>query len=237
MSQPFQFKQFSVKQDASAMKIGTDGVLLGAWVQIDSSVGSILDIGAGTGVIALQMAQRSAAELIDALEIDDAAYEECTLNFENSPWADRLFCYHAGLLEFTEEIDEQYQLIVSNPPFYSEDFKTGKDKRDLARFSDAMPFEHLAVCAAHLLSEDGQFAVIIPAKEEDDFIALAAQAGLFPVRICRVQGNPEADVKRVLLQFSRQKLECSEESLVIETDRHAYTEDYISLVKDFYLKL
>jgi tRNA1Val (adenine37-N6)-methyltransferase len=103
------------------MKIGTDGVLLGAWTPIENNPISILDIGTGTGVIALMLSQRSTAEQIDALEIDSAAYEQAVDNFENSPWSDRLFCFHAGLDEFVEEPEDEYDLIVSNPPFYSED--------------------------------------------------------------------------------------------------------------------
>ena len=123
MSKPFRFKQFTIHQDKTAMKVGTDGVLLGAWTSVESNPFSILDIGAGTGLIALQLAQRSHAEVIDALEIDDNAYEQAVENFENSPWSDRLFCYHAGLDEFVDEIEDKYDLIVSNPPFYTENYK------------------------------------------------------------------------------------------------------------------
>jgi tRNA1Val (adenine37-N6)-methyltransferase len=119
MSLPFHFKEFSIHQDRCAMKIGTDGVLLGAWATINPDANQILDLGAGTGIIALQLAQRNAFADIDAIEIDDAAFEQCTDNFENSPWADRLFCYHASAQEFATEMNEAYDLIVSNPPFYS----------------------------------------------------------------------------------------------------------------------
>ena len=134
MSKPFRFKQFSVAQDHCAMKIGTDAVLLGAWTNLDSQPNSILDIGAGTGILALMMAQRSGAELIDAIEIDDAAYEQCVGNFEASDWGDRLFCYHASLDEFTEEIEDQYDLIISNPPFYTDTFKTENEERNQGTF-------------------------------------------------------------------------------------------------------
>jgi tRNA1Val (adenine37-N6)-methyltransferase len=118
MKEVFKFKEFEVKQEDSAMKIGTDGVLLGAWTKIDNSVDSVLDIGSGTGLISLMMAQRSDAELIDAVELDPAAYEESVYNFENSPWGDRLFCYHSSFQEFAQEIEDSYDLIVSNPPFF-----------------------------------------------------------------------------------------------------------------------
>ena len=165
------------------MKIGTDGVLLGAWAPIKQQPYSILDIGTGTGIIALILAQRSNATQIDALEIEENAYEQATDNFENSPWNDRLFCFHAGLDEFMEEPEDEYDLIVSNPPFYAEDFKTNDDQRDLARFQDALPFEDLIEAADLLLSENGIFAVIIPFKEEERFLTIANEFELYPMQI------------------------------------------------------
>lgn len=117
----FTFKQFAVKQERSAMKIGTDGVLLGTWTSIDNQPLSILDIGAGTGIISLLLAQRSLSKTIDAIELDENAYEECVDNFEASDWGDRLFCYHSSAQQFAEEVDDKYDLIVSNPPYVSYD--------------------------------------------------------------------------------------------------------------------
>lgn len=234
----FQFKQFSVNQDRCAMKIGTDSVLLGAWCQIDNNPFSVLDIGAGTGILSLMIAQRSNAEQIDSLEIDENAYEQCVENFENSPWSDRLFCFHAGLDEFIDEPENEYDLIISNPPFYSEDFKTDNLQRDLARFQDALPFEDLFEAASLLLSENGIFSVIIPYKEETKFVDLAKGYNLFPSKITRVKGTPTTEIKRSLLAFSFSKKEkTSIDELIIETTRHQYTEDYIALTKDFYLKM
>lgn len=237
MNNPFQFKQFTVKQDQCAMKIGTDSVLLGAWTPLKDNPFSILDIGAGTGILSLMLAQRSNAQVIDGLEIDENAYEQCVENFENSPWSDRLFCYHADLQEFAEEIEDKYDLIISNPPFYADHFKTDNKQRDMARFQDAMPFEHLVVCAAHLLEDNGRFSVIIPFSEEDRFINLAQKVGLFPNQILNVKGYPNADIKRSLIGFSFHESEIQKEELIIETQRHQYTEDYINLTKDFYLKM
>lgn len=239
----FNFKQFSIDQDRCAMKTGTDGVLLGAWANIDHNPFSILDIGAGTGVLSLMLAQRSASEIIDALEIDSDAYEQCVDNFEQSPWGDRLFCYHASLDEFADEIEDQYDLIVCNPPFYSDDYKAENKQRAMARFQDAMPFGHLIESVSKLLSESGIFSVVIPKKEEADFIILAAKFNLFPKRILHVKGTPTSEIKRSLLEFSFRKTEneqnlSSETSqLIIETSRHQYTEDYIKLTQDFYLKM
>jgi tRNA1Val (adenine37-N6)-methyltransferase len=220
------------------MKIGTDGVLLGAWTPIENNPISILDIGTGTGVIALMLSQRSTAEQIDALEIDSAAYEQAVDNFENSPWSDRLFCFHAGLDEFVEEPEDEYDLIVSNPPFYSEDYKTESEQRDLARFQDALPFEDLIEAADLLLSENGIFSVIIPFKEEENFLALAKEMELYPIKITRVKGTPTTEIKRSLLAFSRnENSNFSTDELIIETARHIYTREYIELTKEFYLKM
>ncbi|MRX39186.1 methyltransferase [Flavobacterium sp. LC2016-23] len=233
----FKFKQFAIQQDKTAMKVGTDGVLLGAWAPVNNNPFSILDIGAGTGIIALMLAQRTHAEQIDALEIDEDAYEQAVENFESSPWGDRLFCFHAGLDEFIEEPEDEYDLIVSNPPFYSEDYKTENEQRDLARFQDAMPFEELVEAADLLLSENGIFALILPYKEEERFIALAKESELYPLKITRVKGTPASSIKRSLLAFSRdEKTKIEIDELIIEMERHNYTAEYIELTKDFYLK-
>ena len=220
------------------MKVGTDGVLLGAWTPLENNPYSILDIGAGTGLIALMLAQRSHAEQIDAIEIDDEAYEQCVDNFESSNWGDRLFCYHAGLDEFVEEMeDEEYDLIISNPPFYTENYSSGNEQRDKARFTESLPFEELIEAAAILLSEDGVFAVIIPFKEEENFTAIAKDFDLHPFKITRVKGTPDTEIKRSLIAFSKKETAITINELVIETARHQYTPEYIELTKDFYLKM
>ena len=237
MNKPFHFKEFTVHQDQCAMKIGTDSVLLGAWTNLNHGLKSILDIGSGTGVLALMMAQRSSAPVIDALEIDSDAYEQCLENFEISPWGDRLFCYHASLLEFVAEWEDTYDLIICNPPFYSEDHKTENAARDLARFNDAMPFEHLVYAITNLLSNTGVFSLILPHKEEESFTNLCLTAGLHLCRRLHVKGNPQSEIKRSLLEFSFQKGDLAHDELVIETARHQYTDSYIKLTKDFYIKM
>jgi tRNA1Val (adenine37-N6)-methyltransferase len=234
----FNFKQFTVQQDKCAMKIGTDGVLLGAWCPIDNNPFSVLDIGAGTGILSLMLAQRSHAKQIDALEIDVDAYEQCVDNFEKSPWSDRLFCFHAGLDEFIAEPEDEYDLIISNPPFYSENYKTSNFYRDLARFQDALPFEDLIEAVDLLLSENGIFALIIPYKEEERFIDLCAEVELYPVKVTRVKGSNTTPIVRSLLAFKRYELSVlTADEMVIEINRHEYTDDYIQLTKEFYLKM
>ena len=234
----FYFKQFSINDNQSAMKVGTDAVLLGAWCPIDNNPKSILDIGTGTGIIALMLAQRTNADQIDALDIDEKAFEQATDNFENSVFADRLYCYHAGLDEFVDDPEDEYDVIVCNPPFYSEDFKTNDASRDLARFQDAMPFEDLIEAADLLLSEDGIFAVIIPYKEEENFIDLAADFELYPIKVTRVRGSFTSPIVRSLIAFKRLEMPVLiADEIVIEINRHEYTNEYIELTKDFYLKM
>ena len=240
MSQePFKFKQFSIDQDRCAMKIGTDGVLLGAWSSLEHQPDSILDIGTGTGLIALMLAQRSDAELIDALEIEENAYEQSVDNFEKSDWGDRLFCYHAGFNEFVEEMqeEEKYDLIISNPPFFSENYKTGNENRDQARFADALPLTELIEGASLLLSAKGHFDLIIPVSEEETAIETGKSHNLFPNKITRVKGTESSPIKRSLISFGFEEKETLIDEIVLEISRHNYTEDFKELVKDFYLKL
>lgn len=233
----FQFKQFKIEQDRCAMKVGTDGVLLGAWTPLINNPFNILDIGTGTGLIALMLAQRSNAEQIDAIEIDDDAYEQATENFESSPWNDRLYCYHAGLDEFVDEVEEEFDLIVSNPPFYTDEYKSGDEQRDSARFEDSLPFEELVEAADFFLSDNGIFTLIVPFKEEEKIISLCQERELFPLKITRVKGTPTTEIKRSLLAFSRIEQEPLIDELIIETARHQYTPEYIELTRDFYLKM
>lgn len=236
----FSFKEFVINQDKTAMKVGTDAVLLGAWCSIKYKVDNILDIGSGTGIISLMLAQRSDAFTIDAVELDTNAYEQSVGNFENSDWADRLFCYHVSFLEFADEIaqeQETYDLIVSNPPFYRDSFETEDESRNKARFTTSLSFDHLIDGVSQILSEEGIFAVIIPFKEEANIVKKAVAKGLCLVRCCHVKGTPTSVIKRSLLEFSFKKDNLQQEELIIETARHQYTEEYIHLTKDFYLKM
>ncbi|GGK47800.1 MULTISPECIES: tRNA1(Val) (adenine(37)-N6)-methyltransferase [Flavobacteriaceae] len=236
-NKPFQFKQFTIQQDKTAMKVGTDGVLLGAWVSLGSNPFSILDIGAGTGLIALMLAQKSSAELIDAVELNNEAYEQTVANFEESDWGDRLFCYHASLQEFAEEIEDTYDLIVSNPPFYTSTYKNLEENRAMARHTETLTYRDLLQGVSKLLSENGSCAFIIPYTEASNFIEIAAEFRLFPNRITNVKGIETSEIKRSLLQFSFKENKIEETMLIIEIERHNYTTAYKNLVKDFYLKM
>lgn len=233
----FRFKQFEIKQDKSAMKVGTDGVLLAAWVQLPESAVSILDVGSGTGVISLMMAQRSLAEVIDAVELNATSYVQTVENFEASEWGDRLFCYHASFQEFEAEIEDVYDVVISNPPFYTDTFKEATSERTMARHTETLSYHDLLRGSAKLLSEDGITAFIIPKKEEEQFIQIAQEYGLFANRICRVKGKQTSPFKRSLLQFSKKESVPEVSELIIEIDRHVYTDAYKNLVKDFYLNM
>lgn len=236
-SEVFRFKQFEINQSGAAMKVGTDGVLLGAWAGLDHNPLHVLDIGAGTGLVALMLAQRCFAEQIDALEIEDSAFETCTRNFEDSPWADRLFCYHAAFQEFASEFGPEYDLIVCNPPFHAEGVRSSDKARDRARQQSALSFQELLQGTAGLLTPNGSLNVIIPFWEEENFLQIAQNVGLYPFRLTRVKGTPDAEIKRSLIELkSRYVEQLSAELLVVEVQRHQYTPEFEALTRDFYLK-
>ncbi|MFD1079850.1 tRNA1(Val) (adenine(37)-N6)-methyltransferase, partial [Longispora fulva] len=156
-----------------------------------------------------------------------------------SDWGDRLFCYHAAFDEFVEEMqdEEKYDLIISNPPFYSANYSSGDTQRDQARFAEALPFDELLEGVSLLLSKSGKFSVIIPSSEEDHFLAIAKQFKLYPHRITRVKGDKNSEVKRSLLELGFSEKDYTPKELIIEDTRHNYTPEYVNLVKDFYLKM
>jgi tRNA1Val (adenine37-N6)-methyltransferase len=251
----FKFKQFEVAQDQCAQKIGTDAVLLGAWTNPKEKPYSILDVGTGTGVIALMMAQRFSKAQVDAIEIEDAAFEQAITNFENSPYGDRLFCYHAAFQEFYEDVEERYDLIISNPPFFDGNLERDdalvNEKRQQARFDDALPFEELVYGVYQLLETTGTFACIIPSSREEEFLKITTHFQLFPVRKTYVRGTKDAAIKRVLMEFRFRESGTTQDQnsnlikgfvtetseLIIEKSRHDYTQEYVELTKDFYLKM
>ena len=240
MNKPFYFKEFTIDQDKTAMKVGTDAVLLGAWCSLETCPDTILDVGSGTGLISLMMAQRSDAETIDAVEIDPNAFEQSVANFEKSDWSDRLFCYHSSFQDFSEEMkeeDEEYDLIISNPPFYNDNFETNDTSRNTARFTSALSFKELLDSTSKILSDSGIFTIIIPFKEQTVFVSLAAKYKLYLNRVCSVRGTESSEIKRSMLEFSFYQKEVEETTLVIEKARHKYTQEYINLTKDFYLKM
>jgi tRNA1Val (adenine37-N6)-methyltransferase len=230
----FHFKEFSVQQNASAMKVGTDSILLGSWVDLDLE-NSILDIGTGTGLLGLMLAQRSDALQIDAVEIEEQAYIEAVTNFENSPWSDRLFCYHASIQEFSVEMDEKYDLIVANPPYFNPDSIVSS--RSVARQTHTLSHLSLLKSTKRLLAQHGKAAFVIPFEMESFFVELAHNLSLFALKVTRIKDTENADFKRSLLLFGLKQTKLSVNELVLKNADSTYSRQFIELTKDFYLGL
>jgi tRNA1Val (adenine37-N6)-methyltransferase len=230
----FEFKQFAVNQSKCAMKVGTDAVLLGAWVEINDAQ-NILDIGTGTGVIAIMMAQKSTADII-ALDIDPMACEQSRENILNSPWPNKIKVYNESLQHFAQHFASKFDLIVSNPPYFVDAYKSAEEARNQARHTDQLPFIDLVKCAIQLLNPNGRICIILPTKESLKFRELAAANQLFLTKITHVKTTQYKDEKRQLLQFELINKKLIEETLVIEQEeRHCYSDEYKELTKDFYL--
>ncbi len=228
----FRFKQFSIEQDDVAMKVGTDGVLLGAWANSDNAK-RILDIGTGTGVIALQMAQRNAEARVWAVEIDATAAKRARANFDMSPWAERLEVEQTAVQEFASA--DKFDLIISNPPYFVNSLLPPDELRSTARHTHGLTFEELDSAVCRLLAEEGRFALILPPTEFEQYLA---QSHLHLVRRCDVHSVKGGVVKRVMGEFAKQKPTATKhETLAIEVERRGeFSEEYRALTKDFYLK-
>lgn len=229
----FKFKQFSLSQQKSAMKIGTDGVLLGAWSSAQNPK-SILDVGSGTGLIGLMLAQRFKEAEITGIDNDPDAFEETKFNYANSPFSERCSVVFSSLQNF--ETTKKFDLIVSNPPFFIPTHSDGSS-RSRARQQSELNFEDLIEGCHQLMNINSRCAFIIPFEGEKKLTEIAENFSLYPEKICRVKGNQTAKYKRSLIQFSAEKSEIKSEELIIEISRNIYTPDYIYLTKDFYLKM
>lgn len=232
----FGFKQFTVWQNHAAMRVGTDGVLLGTWVNVEG-VRTLLDIGTGTGLIALMLAQRCGGN-IHAIDIEDGAFNDATHNFASSPWSERLSAYRSGFVEFAENPITKYDGLVCNPPFFSNSIKPDCKTREMARHTDSLSFSDLVQGVARLLNPEGRLSVVLPIESEREFRVEASRVRLFPTRITRVKPNPSKPCKRVLMEFAFETELFSEEELTLETEqRHIYTPEFREMLKDFYLGL
>jgi tRNA1Val (adenine37-N6)-methyltransferase len=230
----FKFKQFTIFQDRCAMKVGTDGVLLGAWVQ-PGKAERILDAGTGTGLLALMLAQKCKA-LVDAVEIDPIAAFQAEENVALSPWKERIQVFPVALQEFVKTINQSYQLVVSNPPYFARSFKPAHESRTLARHNETMSFETLLIHSETLLSQDGKLALVLPFAEGEKCLAEAMGYGLHCCRKLVVYPKPEIAPIRMLLELSHEAVRCQEAELVIETgSRHAWSDAYKTLTRDYYL--
>jgi tRNA1Val (adenine37-N6)-methyltransferase len=232
----FEFKQFTVWQNHAALRVGTDGVLLGAWVNIENWQ-TALDIGTGTGVIALMLAQRCGAN-IHAIDIDEGAYTDAAMNFQKSLWSERLIPFRVGLNDFLQNNSTKYDGVVCNPPYFINSKKPDCKKRELARHTNMLSFKQLASSSAKLLLPHGSLSVVLPAESEREFRMEASQVRLFPSRICRVKSKPSKPHKRVLMEFTFECERFTESELIIETEQHhVYTPEFKALVCEFYLRL
>lgn len=231
----FQFKQFIIRHDKCAMKVGTDGVLLGAWANIHSCA-KILDVGTGSGLIALMLAQRCNAE-IDAIDIDADACLQATENAGTSPFGNRIFVHHLPFKEYADACTKKYDLIVSNPPYFVDSLKCPDQKRNQARHTDTLVLTDLIKGSQHLLTANGRLALILPFDQQEILLDIAFSYQLYPNRRTDVIPQPEAAPKRLLIELSAQKTDFTPDSLIIEEARHQYTQAYKTLTRDFYLKM
>ena len=228
----FRFKQFAVEQDDVAMKVGTDGTLLGAWADCEGAK-RVLDIGTGTGLIALMLAQRNNQAEIHAVEIDETASKRARSNFDMSPWAERLDVECCAVQEFNAP--EKFDLIISNPPYFVDSLLPPDAKRSTARHTHDLSFEELDKAVCRLLADGGRFALILPTTEFEKYLAITQ---LYLARRCDVYPKIGADIKRVMAEFTKHETVATKhETITIEVDKRGdYTDEYRALTKDFYLK-
>ena len=238
----FRFKRFEVVNERSAMKVNTDGVLLGASMTIRASDRRLLDVGTGTGTIALMAAQRLSSfpeqekALIKAIDIDRVSAEEAGINFNNSPWADILEVHCASLEDFAKGDEAGYDLIFSNPPYFEDSLLAPEKRRSNARHtSTGLSYRELLDFAAARLSDEGRIAVVLPAEQEVPLCRYARMSGLHLFRIVRVKTVPRKEPCRIIAEFGRTRCEVPEEVMLTIQKEGKYTEEYLSLTRDFYL--
>ncbi|ROI00949.1 MULTISPECIES: methyltransferase [unclassified Chryseobacterium] len=226
---PFKFKQFEIRQSKDVFRVGTDGVLLGALANV-TKVSNVLEIGTGTGLISMMLAQRNHQAFFLGLDINKQAVALTKENFENSPFQSRLKNRHQDFKTF--ETGDRFDLIVSNPPYFEE---SGSDKDKIARQMVELNFEQLIVKSAQLLSEKGILSVIIPVEAGEAFISIAQSNQLFLNRIVRIMGIENSKVKRLVLEFSLEKERLEESDFIIEKSPRQYSDQYLELTKEFHV--
>lgn len=227
----FKFKQFDIIQEQSAMKVGTDAMLFGALTEFEGE-GKALDIGIGTGVLSLMIAQRFPGLLIDAIEIDDDAFEEAQQNVFNSPFSQQINVMRG---DFTQHgFEGSYDLIFSNPPYFENAFLSGKAKKNLARHTDSLDFRILFEKTCRLLNPDGEFQLILPHESREHITQTASQNGLFLRKAITVNGKEKQPV-RCILFFTKKPVSTPEEQLfTVRNADGSYTEEYKQLTVDFH---
>ena len=230
----FRFKQFTIFQDCCAMKVGTDGVLLGAWAETLKR-NNVLDVGTGTGLIALMIAQRNASAIIDAIDIDEGCVMQAKRNISESPFSNRVNVEKSSFQDFAACSHNKYDLIVSNPPYFHNSLKSPNLHRNYARHTDSLSFYEIISNGASLLAEGGHISLILPYEFKPSVLMHAKTVGLFAKRITNVFPLPHKSAKRILVEFGMSDTECVEDNLIIELSRHKYTDEYNALTNEFYL--
>jgi tRNA1Val (adenine37-N6)-methyltransferase len=231
----FHFKQFSVRHERSSMKVGTDGVMLGAWTKIDKA-NRILDIGTGSGLIALMLAQRTSENThIDAVEIQQAAYTDAQENVDHSPWKNKIVIHHLPIQQFKPNY--QFDLIVSNPPYFQYSLLPPTKERETSRHSHSLPPTELIQSIKHHLTPHGRFSIILPYREGMQFIDLAKKENLYCSRQCTFQTRQHKPIERLLLEFTRVPVDCETGHLLLYSEMNTYSTEYQQLTNAFYLKM
>lgn len=242
MSRPFHFKQFTIEQNRCAMKVGTDGVLLGCFVLEDSEPEKVLDIGSGTGLLALMLAQKFKQATIKAVEIDEDAAQQAAYNFSHSPWHHRLGLIHQPFQQFHLHSSAVFDLIVCNPPYFKEANRSKgnnaqhpDNQRAKARFADYLPFDELLQGVKPLLTHEGSFYIVLPVQEAQEFTSLANDAGLHLTTLMEVTGREGAPPNRCLMKWKKKAEPLQKKSLLMYHQDTSPTDEYITFTRDFYL--
>lgn len=232
----FTFKQFHIDHSKCAMKVGTDGTLIGAWASMPYEQCAILDIGTGTGLIAIMAAQRAAQAQVVGIDIDSGCIEQARENVAASPWSERISIIHSALQEFTST--KAFDVIISNPPYFVDSLLSPDDKRSTARHTTTLSFNDLCDGVLRLLAQDGTFALILPPAEAGRFLSVA-RGRLFLTRRCDVWSTPDSGVKRVMMELQKQppkELPQLEKLIIEDSGPMGYSAEYRQLTRDFYLK-
>ncbi len=232
----FRFRQFSMHHHRSTMKIGTDAVLLGIWTAVEGAT-TILDVGTGSGVIALLLASRASHAAIDAVDIDEDSCREAAENFDRSPFKERMRVFHDDFQRFSASRNEKYDLIVSNPPFFVNDMPSSHAKKVLARHTQTMDYRSLLKGAVKLLAPGGNFSLVLPYAQKQFFVSLAAERGLYLQREMLIFPKPCYPPNRINMQFGFEKTGLRSEKFVIRNEDGSFTPMYKAFVGDYYISV
>ncbi|USD65738.1 methyltransferase [Vibrio sp. SCSIO 43136] len=229
----FQFKQFAIGAGCSGMPVSTDGVMLGAWAKA-TNANTLLDIGTGTGLLALMIAQRNTHAQITALDIEPNAISDASDNFKRSPWSERLNAVHSDVLAW--QSDTLFDHIICNPPYFTSGETATNQSRAMARHTFTLDHQALLSRCSALLKPQGRASFVLPKVEGDQFIKLANRQHLFVTRYCQVRTTERKECTRLLFELAKQEHICQKSELVIHQDGR-YSDSFIELTRDFYLKM